>query len=227
LAATGHTIYVVQFRRAVQAETHAEALRCEEAAPFFVQQNAVGLDAVANAPASGLVLALELNSLAKEVHAQSGGLSSVPREVNLRPGCGLNVLDYVLFQQAVWHSEHAGIGIEAPLVPVVAVLAIEITDSPGWLDENLELPGNLPHYSSCKPRGTGRRPPCNPRTISDSRTPQFALAAFRTYVFDCYNIVSKEDLRQAMAKTQEHLRALPADKQKVVGLPRASEGGGH
>jgi len=45
-------------------------------------------------------------------------------------------------------------------------------------------------------------------------------------IFDRYNIVSEEDLRQAMAKTQEHLRAVPApDKQKVVNLFSAGNGG--
>jgi integrase len=42
-------------------------------------------------------------------------------------------------------------------------------------------------------------------------------------IFDRYNIVSEEDLRQAMAKTQEHLRSLP-DMKNVIELSQASTG---
>lgn len=39
-------------------------------------------------------------------------------------------------------------------------------------------------------------------------------------IFDRYNIVSEEDLRQAMAKTQQHLNSLPAE-QKVISIQQA------
>jgi len=65
LPAPGDAIGVVQFRRAVQAETDAETLRREKAAPLFIQEDPVGLDAVQNAPAGGPVLALEFDTFRK------------------------------------------------------------------------------------------------------------------------------------------------------------------
>ena len=115
LAALGHAVSVVQFRRAVQAEADAESLRRQKAAPLFIEQHAIGLDAVADAPAGGLVLALKLDGLAEKVHAQGGRLSSMPREGNLRPARGLDMLDDVFFQQAVRHPRRAGLRIQARL----------------------------------------------------------------------------------------------------------------
>jgi hypothetical protein len=43
-------------------------------------------------------------------------------------------------------------------------------------------------------------------------------------VFECCNIVSEEDLRQATPKTQEYRRGLP-EKQNVAQFPTAAEGG--
>ena len=77
-AATGDAIGVVQFRRPVEAEAHAEVLGLEETAPLVVEEHSVGLDAVADAPAGGAVPALDLEDLAKELHAEDGGLSAVP-----------------------------------------------------------------------------------------------------------------------------------------------------
>ena len=139
LPAPGEAIGVVQFRRAVQAETDAKALRREKAAPFFVQQDPVGLDAVQNAPAGGPVLALEFDDLPEIIHAQNGGLSSVPGEGDRRLRRGVDVLDDVLLQQAFRHAECAGLRIEAALVEVVAVAAIEIAGGSGRFGEDLKL----------------------------------------------------------------------------------------
>ena len=145
LAALGHAVRVVQFRRAVQAQADAEGLRRQKAAPLVVQQHAVGLDAIADPPAGGLVLALELDGLAEKVHAQDGGLSSMPREANLRPARRLDVLDDVLFQQAVRHPRRAALRVQAAFVPVVAVLAIEIANRPGRFGKDLKIPARLSH----------------------------------------------------------------------------------
>jgi hypothetical protein len=72
----------------------------------------------------------------------------MPREGDLRPGRGLDVLDDVLFQQAFRHTEDRGIRIEGAFVPVIAVLAIEIADGPGRFDKNLKIPGCLSHRFS-------------------------------------------------------------------------------
>src|ERR1019366_2348872 len=139
LAAPGDAVSVVQFRRAIEAEAGTKSFRRQKAAPFFVEQDAIGLDAVPYPPAGGPVLALQVDGFAEEVHAQSSGLLAMPREVDLRPARGLDVLDDVFFQQGFGHAERAGIRIEAAFVPVVAVLAIEIAHGPGRLDEYLKL----------------------------------------------------------------------------------------
>ena len=140
MAALCHAICVVQFRRTIETETHAETLQGKEAAPFLVQEDTVGLDPVPHAPGAGPVLALEFDSLAEEVHAESGRLSTVPRKVDLRPGRGFHVLDDVLLQERLCHAKRTGAGIEAALVLVITILAVEVTAGPGWLGKDLELP---------------------------------------------------------------------------------------
>ena len=44
-------------------------------------------------------------------------------------------------------------------------------------------------------------------------------------IFDRYNIVSEEDLRQAMVKTQAHLQSLPWKEGALVSIQQASVGG--
>ena len=153
-AASCHPIRIVKLRRAVQAETYAKTLAFQKATPFFIQQNAVGLDAVPHAPAGGLVLALKIDSLLEEAYSQDGGLPSVPREVNLGPGRSFEVLDDIFLQQAFRHMECAGIRIEDPLVPVIAVLAIEVAHGARRLDKDLKLAGNL---TQCSLLAVGRR----------------------------------------------------------------------
>jgi hypothetical protein len=58
LLALGHAIPVVQRLRTIEAEPDCETFRCEEAAPFFIEEHAVRLYTVGDAPVLGLVLAL-------------------------------------------------------------------------------------------------------------------------------------------------------------------------
>jgi hypothetical protein len=144
----------VQRRRAVEAETHAETLVRQKATPFFVQQDAVGLDAVAHVPAGGLVLALYADRLLEEIHPKCGGLSAVPGKVDIRPGRSFKVLDDIILQQAFRHLESTGIRIEAAFVPVIAIFAIEVAHGSRRFDKDLKLMGGLAHHSIPGPRGT-------------------------------------------------------------------------
>jgi hypothetical protein len=153
-AASSHPVRVVQLRRAVEAQTHAEPFTRQEATPFFVQQDSVGLDTVSHMPAGGFVLALQGDGLLKEIHSQGCGLSAVPREVDIWAGRSFKVLDDIFLQQAFRHMERAGVRVEAAFVPVVAVLAIEVAHSSRWFNEDLKLSGYFTHCSISGPQGT-------------------------------------------------------------------------
>jgi hypothetical protein len=58
------------------------------------------------------------------------------------------LLDDVFLQQAVRHPQGAGFGIEAALIAVITVVAVEIADSPRRFDKDLKFPGRLSHHSS-------------------------------------------------------------------------------
>ena len=64
-AALGHAIAVVERLRSVDADADLEAFRGEEAAPFVVDQRAVGLNAIEDLPSRRSVLALELDDSAE------------------------------------------------------------------------------------------------------------------------------------------------------------------
>jgi len=122
---------------------------------------------------AGLCCALKLDG--------PGGRKSTPRVVgsppcheksSSGPGAGRDVLDDVVFQQGYGHTEGAGIGIEAALVAVVAVLAIEIADGAGRLDEDLGTPGML--FATAPPAGGRTRGLCNrlPERLRRNRPPK-------------------------------------------------------
>jgi hypothetical protein len=82
LLASRHAVSVVHFRRAVNTQTHAKAFRLEKPAPFLIQQNSVGLYAIEDAPAGGLVFALQRDDLPKVFQANNGRFSPMPGKGN-------------------------------------------------------------------------------------------------------------------------------------------------
>ena len=105
LLALGHAVGVVQRRRTVEAEPDGKVFRRKKAAPVVIEEHAVRLDAVGDAPVGGLVLALQLDNLAKIVQPEEGRFAAVPEEIDHRLRGDLDLLDDVLLQQVVGHAK--------------------------------------------------------------------------------------------------------------------------
>ncbi len=135
-----HPIGVVQLGGSVQAQADVKTLGRQKASPFLVDEHAVGLHAVLDHPPGRLVLALQVDGLPVEVHAQQRRLAAMPGEADFRAAGRGDVLDDVLLQHRVGHAGRAVVGIQFRLVQVVAVLAVEITDCSRRLGEDLKIP---------------------------------------------------------------------------------------
>ena len=75
-------IGVVQFGRAVHAQSHQKSILCQELAPFVVEQRAVGLESVGNL-FSVRMFFLQCDDLAKKLHAKQRWLTALPGKGNL------------------------------------------------------------------------------------------------------------------------------------------------
>ena len=119
------SIYIMQMLGAVDADTDAEMVVAEEAAPVVGEQRAIGLQGVENA-ATSTILLLQLHSLLEEGNACEGGLATVPGELYLGPSTmdGDDLLD-VAFQDVISH-QGGGSGLPAPRPQIVAVLAPQV-----------------------------------------------------------------------------------------------------
>ena len=133
---------VMQFLGTVQAEPDNKALRREKSAPFLVEEGAIGLHAVCNAPVRGFVFALQRYNLTKVVQSQHGRFTPMPGKANQRFRGSVDVLDNILFQDVVRHGKRLMPWIEPLLLKVVAVVAIQVTDGARWLGKDLKLTRN-------------------------------------------------------------------------------------
>jgi len=147
LPTPSHSVAIVQFCRAVEAEPNLEILVRQKPAELFVQKNAVGLDAVSHAPACRFELSLQVNNLPEEAYTQSCGLSAMPGKINSRPGRGCEVLRDILLQKVLSHLGRAGTWIEIALVAVIAVPAIEVAQSARRFDKDLKTTDIFAHSS--------------------------------------------------------------------------------
>jgi len=105
LCALGDAVPIVHFLWAIETEPYAEALSGQETAPIVIKERPVGLYSVRDVLARGLVLALQLDNLAKVVQPQNGRFTPVPGEVDHRTGGSLNVLDNVRLEDVVRHAK--------------------------------------------------------------------------------------------------------------------------
>ncbi len=145
LPAFGHAIAVVQLLRAIETEPDGKAFRREEAAPFLIEEHAVRLDAIGDAPLRGPVLPLQVNDLAKIVQPEKGRLPPVPEEVDDGIGGDFDLLNDVLFQQVTGHMERRGLGVEQSLLQVVTIVAVKVAARARGFDKDLKFEGCFGH----------------------------------------------------------------------------------
>ena len=139
LLALGHAITVVQGLWTVQAEADCKTFRCEEAAPFLIEDHAVRLYAVGDAPVLGAELSLQFGNLSKVIQAEKGRFPSVPEETDYWFWGNFYLLDDVLFQEVAVHMERLGLGIELFLLEVVAIVAVKVASCSCRFDKDLKF----------------------------------------------------------------------------------------
>src|SRR5215510_3212517 len=139
LLTLGHTVRVVQRLRTVEAEADRKIFCGKKAAPVVIEEHTVSLDAVGNASARRLVLALEFDDLAKIVQPEDGRLAAVPKEVDDCFGGNVDLLDDVLLQQVIGHAKRLGLRIEQFFLQVIAIMAVQVTDRPYRFSKDLKF----------------------------------------------------------------------------------------
>ena len=98
-------IAVMQMTRAIQAQANEELLSVQKLTPGVIEQEAVGLEGVADARARWAVLLLERDDPLEEFHSHQGRLAPLPGEADLRGRRGDNVLLDEALQHVLGHTE--------------------------------------------------------------------------------------------------------------------------
>jgi pimeloyl-ACP methyl ester carboxylesterase/class 3 adenylate cyclase len=141
-AALVHAVGVMHLAGAVDAEADKEGVLLEEGTPLVVQAGAVGLDGVANHLAGTAVALDVVHGALEEVEAHEGGLAALPGDDDVGSGVGLQEQLEVCLQEVVGHAEAAA-GVEHLLGEEEAVLAVQVADGPGGLDEDVVGGGSV------------------------------------------------------------------------------------
>jgi len=143
----GDAVLIVHFRRSVQAKPHGKALCRQKATPVLIEEGAVGLHTIGDAPVRGLILALQRYNLAKVVQPQNGRFPTMPRKFDHRTGGSVDVLDNVLLQDGVGHAKRLALWIEVFLLQVVTIVTVQVADGANRFGKNLKFAGMFAHGS--------------------------------------------------------------------------------
>ncbi len=159
--ALGDAVAIVHLLRTVEAKPYGKTLCRQKAAPLLVEESAVRLYPVGNAPVAGAMFALERYDLAKVIEPQDGRFPAMPGKVDHRTGRGIDVLDDVFFQDRVGHAKRLAHRIEVFLLQVVTIVAVQVAGSAGRLGKNLEFAGSFGHRSilDLRPQSPGHPSP--------------------------------------------------------------------
>jgi hypothetical protein len=149
----GDTVPIMHLLRPIEAKAYDKALFRQETAPVLIEESTVCLDTIGDALFTGLMLALQRHDLPKIVKAQDHRLTTVPREVDHRPGGSRNVLDDVFLQDGVGHAERLASSIKIFLLQVVAIVTGQVAHGANRLDKNLKFAGGLNHCTILNPWG--------------------------------------------------------------------------
>ena len=128
---------VVDVLRAVDAEADEELVVQEEATPCVVDEDAIGLQPVADALPRYTVFFLQFNDFSEEIDAGKGGLAALPREHGLGKTLLHEAGDHG-FEDFVGHKVARHIGIHLAGAQVEAVLTAQIAVRADGFDEELK-----------------------------------------------------------------------------------------
>ena len=118
-------ISIVLLLCAVDADAHEPSFVVKELAPFGCEQEAVGLDAVADAFASPVIL-LQAHGLFVETERLEHGFATMPCEEHIGGLLELDIVADVVLQQFVAHAALLSFG-KVLLLQVITVLAAQVT----------------------------------------------------------------------------------------------------
>ena len=105
-------IPVVHFLGPIQAEADGKILRRQEAAPFFIEEGSIGLHPVGDSLVRRLMLALQVDDLAKVVQTQYSRFAAMPGKADHLIGAGFDVLNDVPLQDIILHPKRLVLRIE-------------------------------------------------------------------------------------------------------------------
>ena len=129
---------VVDVLRTVDRDTQQEVVLLEETRPLARDEGAVGLQAVVDLLAAGILL-LERHRPTVEVQSHHQRFAAVPDELHLRHVVGRDVVPHHLLQHL---QAHPGLpaAVDLRLVEIVAIGAVEVAERPGGLHHDVERP---------------------------------------------------------------------------------------
>lgn len=118
-------ISIVLLLCAVDADAHEPSFVVKKAAPFGREQQAIGLDAVADAFASPVIL-LQAHGLFVETEGFEHGFATMPCKEYVRGLLELDIVADVMLQQFVAHAALLSLG-QMLFLQIIAVLAAQVT----------------------------------------------------------------------------------------------------
>lgn len=125
-AAAGYPVFVVQCAGPVDGEADQKAVLLEKPAPLVIEQDAVGLQVVADADPGRAMLLLQRHYPAKVVDAEQGRFTALPGEDNLVAILPLYVAADEGLQRLFIHPGLSRLMEQIFLVQVEAILAINV-----------------------------------------------------------------------------------------------------
>jgi hypothetical protein len=143
MAALGDAVVIMDFARAIDAQSDQETVFFEKGAPFLVEQGAIGLEIVFDALAGAGVFLLQSEHLAEEIQAHQGGFAALPGEHHFRPGDPGDVLLDEALEDFIGHPAGAGHSGQARLAQVETITAIQIAGATAGFDHGVEAPWSL------------------------------------------------------------------------------------
>lgn len=138
LAAPASAIVVVQAAGAIQAEAHQKLVLAQKRAPLVGEEGAVRLQGVDQALAGRQVAPLQFHDTAEEGEPHQRRLAALPGEADGGHLLRLDVLFDERLQHRVAHAEAARARVEALLLQVEAVSAVQVAGRAGRLGHHME-----------------------------------------------------------------------------------------
>jgi len=134
-AGTGavHAVGVVKFSRPINADAQQKFIVVKELAPIVIEQNAVGLQRVADLLTGLATFFLQFNRPSEEIYPHQGRLTALPGKAD-HGKAKLHVVFDQPLEHRIAHALPTLAKFGSPAL-VEAVFAINIAIRPGWLNQ--------------------------------------------------------------------------------------------